>query len=213
MEWLCRTLLKCALALLVLAALAAGIGVYLCLLSPSLRHAFERFAGNVFALHPVPVHLAATALLLIVLLVVWAQLFLHRLHGRALVISTTEGSVRISAAMLSRFVRYVIQGCDGVRNVSVQTVPDRRKMSVIASVAVCAHTPVSIVAGRLQQHVRRRVLDVFGVDLLRDIRIEITGVAMDENAPRGLLAWRAPQTSPAPADEAPVDAAPVLASS
>jgi|GEM_PF-5669806 len=212
MEWFFRTIARLAIAALALVAVAAGVLVYLCMLSTSVRDAAEHFAAHAFTVHYVPLHLAATALLLLVLVIAWAGLCLHRMHSRALLINTTEGTVRISAAMLSRFIKHVIQGCDGVRTVSVQTIPDRRKMTVIASVAVCGQTPVSILAGRLQHHVRRRVVDVFGVDLLRDIRIDITGVAMDDDAPRGLLPWRAAPPSAPPA-EPPADAAPVLASS
>lgn len=212
MQWFCRILHRLAIGVLALAAIAAGVLVYLAMLSPALQHTLEQFAARAFTVYTVPLHLTATLLLLLVLIIAWTSLYLHRLHSRALLINTTEGSVRISAPMLSRFIKHVVQGCDGVRSVRVQTIPDRRKMTVIASVTVCGQTPVSIIAGRLQHHVRQRVVDVFGVDLLRDIRVDIAGVATDDNAPRGLLPWRAAQ-SPAPPSEPHADAAPVLVSS
>lgn len=211
MEWLCRTLARAAAAVLGAGAAVAGVGIYVCLLSGRARELVNKYSAEMFTAHAVTLHAVATVLLIIVLVMLWAALGLRRARRRALLINTTEGSVRLSAPMVSRFVRHVVQGCEGVRSARVEAIADRRKMTVIASVSVGGQTPVSILAGRLQQQVRRRVIEVFGVDLLREVRVEITHVATEEQ-PRALLPWRGGDGSVG-SEAVARDAAPVLASS
>ncbi|MCX7847207.1 MAG: alkaline shock response membrane anchor protein AmaP [bacterium] len=211
MEWLCRTVAWLGSTILACAAVVVGVGMYLCMLSERVRSAASSFVARAVSSPSLGLHVAATVLLVVVLLMLWSALGLYRLRRRALLINTTEGSVRLSAPMLSRFVKHVVQGCEGVRTVQVDTIPDRRKMTVIASVSVVGQTPVSILAGRLQQQVRRRVIEVFGVDLLREIRVDITHVAVDEK-PRSLLPWHATSAASAAPAASATDAAPVLAS-
>jgi hypothetical protein len=70
-------------------------------------------------------------------------------------------------------VKAIIKAYEPVNHASVTTEEDHKKVNVIARVYLNDNQPVASVVTELQLAVRKRVHEAFGLDLLRDIRIEV----------------------------------------
>ena len=127
--------------------------------------------------------IVATCLICLALLALLAGLRLCRKQA-PLTYHTAEGPVVIEPATLNRFIVGLVNAYEGVRYATIKTVKDDRKVNVIARVYLNDSHPVAALVADIQLGVRQRVLEAFGLDLLRDIRIEVARVVA---RPRRLL--------------------------
>jgi len=128
----------------------------------------------------------ATLLLIIGLIGLFAKIRLSRNSSR-LVYNTAEGQIVIEASSISRFILEILKNFDGVRNSFVSTKKDARKVNVSARVQLTDERPVAALVADLQLTIRQRMREAFGLDLLRDIRIEVTRVVSPKYNFRRLL--------------------------
>jgi len=133
----------------------------------------------------------AALLIIIVLIGLFAKLRLSR-NSSQLVYNTAEGQIVIEATSISKFVLEILKDFDGVRNSFVFTKKDARKVNVSARVQVTDEQPVAALVADLQLTIRQRMLKTFGLDLLRDIRIEVTRVVSPQHNFRRLLSFHRP---------------------
>jgi uncharacterized alkaline shock family protein YloU len=182
-----RAVTRCCFALLWLLAAAGGLALYAAALAPRARAwlsaTFVEDGRPTLALQ-----LLATALLILVLLVLWARVRRTPRPPDTLSFDTPDGHIEIAAATLGRFIKAIIRNDARVSHASVKTALDQRKINVHARITVDEHQPITALATALQQTVRQRVYEAFGFDLLRDIRIEVAGIVTRESRQR-LLTW------------------------
>ncbi len=133
----------------------------------------------------------AALLIIIVLIGLWAKIRLSRNSSR-LVYNTAEGQIIIEASSISRFILEILKNFDGVRHSFVYTKKDARKVNVSARVQVTDEQPVAALVADLQLTIRQRMRKAFGLDLLRDIKIEVTRVVSPQHNFRRLLSIHRP---------------------
>ncbi len=154
-------------------SIGVGIVLYALNLYPSLE---EHFNSYIIEIEKVTggdsIRILATILILIPLIVLLAKLRTRK-KDEPLVYHTAEGPVVIETATLNNFVKAIIKAYEPVNHASVTTEEDHKKVNVIARVYLNDNQPVASVVTELQLAVRKRVHEAFGLDLLRDIRIEV----------------------------------------
>ena len=154
-------------------SIGVGIVLYALNLYPSLE---EHFNSYIIEIEKVTggdsIRILATILILIPLIVLLAKLRTRK-KDEPLVYHTAEGPVVIETATLNNFVKAIIKAYEPVNHASVTTEEDHKKVNVIARVYLNDNQPVASVVTELQLAVRKRVDEAFGLDLLRDIRIEV----------------------------------------
>jgi len=166
---------------------AAGIVLYVLFLKPELKEHFTKIFSD--KLHGADIYFSqifATILIVIPLLILLAKLRAKK-NEEPLVYHTAEGPVVIEAATLSNFVKSVIKSYEPVNRATVRTEADNKKVNVIARVFLNDNQPVAAVVSELQIAVRRRVHKAFGIDLLRDIRIEVARLTATKSRSQKLL--------------------------
>ncbi len=134
----------------------------------------------------------AALLLIIGLLGLLAKIRLNRNRTR-LVYNTAEGLIIIEAVSISKFISEILKNFDGVRNSFVSTKKDGRKVNVTARVQLTDERPVAALVADLQLTIRRRMREAFGLDVLRDIRIEVSRVVSPRYNFRRLLSVHEPE--------------------
>jgi len=190
MQALGRFVSRCCFWLLALVVLVAGGSLLLATAFPQVQARLLPMLPALFSRdHSLIAYCAAMGLLLLVLLAAWTEFLLLKKPPSTLTFNTVEGTVSIAPATLARFVREVIYACRGVVHARVVTDLDGRKMAVTAWIRFSDEQPVTQFASDVQHAVRRRVRDVFGFDLLRDIRIEVAGIEQRGTGSRRLLGW------------------------
>jgi len=168
-----KTVLKFCYLILWILSLWIGIGLYAIEINPTFKeHIFSCVSKVEFLIGTSNLRVIATVLILVPLVILFAKLR-SRKKEEPLVYHTAEGPVVIETATLSNFVRLVIKAYDPVNHATVKTEEDHKKVNVIARVYLNDNQPVAAVVAELQIAVRRRVQEAFGLDLLRDIRIEV----------------------------------------
>jgi uncharacterized alkaline shock family protein YloU len=188
-----RCILFCCHLVLLFFALACSMGVLALLAHAPLQDRLLAALPDLMASHEQApwVLVAAMGVLAVVLMAAWMELLLLHRPRAVLSFNTLEGTVCIATATVARFVREVIKSSRGVVQAQVDTAVDGRKMSVTARVRFTDELPVTQLATDAQRAVRQRVQDVFGCDLVQDIRIEVAGVDINKDRPRRMLSWRA----------------------
>ena len=170
-----------------LISLSTGIILYVLNLKPELKsHFIGNFSQTKAGLESFDIRIIATVLIIIPLILLLAKLRSKKIV-EPLVYNTAEGPVVIEAATLSDFVKSVIKSYEPVNHATVRTEPDNKKVNVIARVYLNDNQPVASVVSELQLAVRRRVHKAFGIDLLRDIRIEVARLSLTKHRERNLL--------------------------
>ena len=168
-------------------SLCTGIILYVLNLRPELKnHFIGNFSHTQAGLESYDVRIIATILIIIPLILLLAKLRSKK-PEEPLVYNTAEGPVVIESATLSDFVKSVIKSYEPVNHATVKTEPDNKKVNVIARVYLNDNQPVATVVSELQVAVRRRVHKAFGIDLLRDIRIEVARLSIAKHRERNLL--------------------------
>lgn len=109
-----------------------------------------------------------------------------------LVYNTAEGQIVIAASSISRFILDILKGFEGVKHSQVSTKKDARKVNVFAKIQVTDEQPVASLVADLQLIIRQRMRKAFGLDLLRDIKIEVTKVVSPHYNFRKLLSFNKP---------------------
>ena len=164
-----------------------GVAIYTVHLYPPLKEQFINYLPKTeAAVGDMGIRTIATFLLFVPLLALLARLR-SRKKREPMVYHTAEGPVVIESATLSRFVKSVIKAYDEVNLATVRTAEDNRKINIIARVYLNDTRPVAAVVAEIQLAVRRRVQEAFGLDLLRDIRIEVARLAANRRRLRKLL--------------------------
>jgi len=154
-------------------SLGIGIGLYAIDVYPTLKdHLFTYISKAELAIGTSNLRVVATILILISLIALLAKLR-SRKKTEPLVYHTAEGPVVIETTTLNNFVKSVIKSYKPVNHASVTTEEDHKKVNVIARVYLNDDQPVASVVAELQLAVRSSVREAFGLDLLRDIRIEV----------------------------------------
>ena len=128
----------------------------------------------------------AAILLIISLIGLLAKIKLSRNSSR-LVYNTAEGQIIIEASSISKFVLEILKSYDGVKNSFVTTKRDARKVNVSARVQLTDERPVAALVAELQLTIRQKMREAFGLDLLRDIKINVTRVISPRHNFRRLL--------------------------
>jgi len=168
-----KFILKLCYLILWIFSIGVGIVLYALNLYPSLE---EHFNSYIIEIEKVAggdsIRIVATILILIPLIVLLAKLRTRK-KDEPLVYHTAEGPVVIETATLNNFVKAIIKAYEPVNHASVTTEEDHKKVNVIARVYLNDNQPVASVVTELQLAVRKRVHEAFGLDLLRDIRIEV----------------------------------------
>lgn len=196
MRLLLRFLLICCHWLLLFFALACGMALMALLAYAPLQERLLAAMPDILSSREQKLWLlaAAVSLLVVALMTAWVKLALLRRPPPVLTFNTVEGTVCIATATVARFVREVIKSGRGVVQAHVDTAVEGRKMSVTACVRFTDEQSVTQLATEAQRAVRRRVQDVFGCDLIQEIRIEVVGVDINRDKPRRMLSWRAQAT-------------------
>ena len=133
----------------------------------------------------------AAGVVIIALATAWAEQRRAVRRVTGLMFNTPEGQVLIGLETISNFIERLLRSHGGVRGVAVRTARDERKVNVTARIRVTDQRPVVALVAELQQAVRSRAQETFGVDLIRDIRIEIAQVIPTRPASQRLLSWHA----------------------
>ncbi len=144
----------------------------------------------------------AALLIIIVLMSLLAKIRLSR-NKSQLVYNTAEGQIVIETTSISKFILEILKDFDSVRNSFVNTKKDARKVNVSARVQVTDEQPVAALVADLQLTIRQRMLKTFGLDLLRDIRIEVTRVVSPQHNFRRLLSFHRPTVKHSIVEEEP----------
>ncbi|GEM_PF-2565829 len=175
---------------LILWFLSIGIGIVLYVLNifPSLKTHFNSYILEVEKIiKSDDIRIVATILILVPLIALFAKLRSRKRKIEPLIYHTAEGPVVIETATLSNFVKSVIKAYKPVNHASVTTEEDHKKVNVIARVYLNDNQPVASVVAELQLAVRRSVREAFGLDLLRDIRIEVARLTAGRHRLQKLL--------------------------
>lgn len=169
-----------------------GVCMFIYSLSPFVRESMVQYAHVSIQGIPLPwLQWCGAAILIISLLALWSEIRASR-RSPSLCYSTAEGEVVIALSTLDRFITQVLRKCTGIARAKVTTEKDHRKVNVFARVRLDGEQTVATSVSEAQVEVRRRVQAIFGLDLLRDIHIEV----MHVNEPRetshrpGLLPWQ-----------------------
>ena len=175
-----------------LIAAVSAVMIYLVSFSPVIRDGLIEWFN-----HPAPEliigfgQVASTCIIIIVLLSLWCEIRLRR-RVEELRYSTAEGEIIIALATIDRFIADVISRSASVKHVTVDTEKDDRKVNVHARVKLDSSRTVAAAVTDMQTAVRRDVQAIFGLDLLRDIHIEVARVTPAREESRGLLSWNRP---------------------
>lgn len=175
-----------------LAVFTFGTALYLAALFPELRTLAEERASVARQYVAVsPLQIAASALLLLSLCVLWCEYRVTRRRVKGLRLDTIEGAVVIDAGALDAFVTRVVSAQGNVRHVNVTSAADGRRVRLAVRLHVDDGVPVIPFIEGLQRTIRQRVQACFGSDLIRDIRVDIARVAPVRTGPVPLLGWHA----------------------
>ncbi|MCK5851978.1 alkaline shock response membrane anchor protein AmaP [bacterium] len=154
-------------------SLGIGIGLYVIDIYPSFKeYLFNYISKAELAIGTSSLRVLATILILIPLVALFAKMRSKK-KIEPLVYHTAEGPVVIETTTLNNFVKSVIKAYEPVNHASVTTEEDHKKVNVIARVYLNDNQPVASVVAELQLAIRSSVREAFGLDLLRDIRIEV----------------------------------------
>ncbi len=168
-----KAISKLCYLILWISSIGVGVVLYTLNIYPSLK---EHLTGYIIEIEKVTggdsIRVVATVLILIPLIALFSKLR-SRKKVEPLVYHTAEGPVVIEMGTLNNFVKAIIKAYKPVNHASVTTEEDHKKVNVIARVYLNDDQPVASVVTELQLAVRKRVHEAFGLDLLRDIRIEV----------------------------------------
>ena len=154
-------------------SMGIGIGLYVLNIFPSFKNHFDNYVLEIEkVVKNDDIRIFATLLIIVPLVALYAKLRSKK-KVEPLVYHTAEGPVVIETTTLNNFVKSVIKAYKPVNHASVTTVEDHKKVNVIARVYLNDNQPVASVVAELQLAVRKSVREAFGLDLLRDIRIEV----------------------------------------
>jgi len=168
-----KAISKICYLILWISSIVTGVILYAQNLYPSLQEHFNKYIIEIEKIiGGDSIRVAATLLILVPLIALLAKLR-SRKKDEPLVYHTAEGPVVIETATLNNFVKAIIKAYKPVNHASVTTKEDHKKVNVIARVYLNDNQPVASVVTELQLAVRKRVHEAFGLDLLRDIRIEV----------------------------------------
>ena len=142
----------------------------------------------------------AAFLIIIILLSLLAKIRLSK-NKSQLIYNTAEGQIVIETTSISKFILEILKDFDGVKSSVVNTKKDARKVNVSAKVQITDDQPVATLVADLQLAIRQRMLKTFGLDLLRDIRIEVTRVVSPQHNFRRLLSFNKPVVDHSTAEE------------
>ena len=181
----------------------SGVIIFVLSANSDLRKVIlEAFLKNVNYSSELLIQVFAALLIIIVLISLLAKIRLSR-NSSQLVYNTAEGQIVIEATSISRFILEILKDFDGVRHSFVYTKKDARKVNVSARVQVTDEQPVAALVADLQLTIRQRMRKAFGLDLLRDIRIEVTRVVSPQHNFRRLLSIHRPTVEHSVAEEEP----------
>ena len=165
----------------------SGLILFALYSNPSLREFFlNTFLQRTNYNYSLLIQNFAALLIIIVLISLLAKIRLSR-NSSQLIYSTAEGQIVIESSSISRFILEILKNFNGVRHSFVSTKKDNRKVNVSARIQVTDEQPVASLVADLQLTIRQRMRKAFGLDLLRDIRIEVTRVVSPQHNFRRLL--------------------------
>lgn len=178
-----------------------------CIVLPALREdvPFAQYISpHMYA--SLPVYYAAMGVVVLCLLAVWAHIRVQRCVP-ALHYATAEGDVVIALHTLNRFITHVLRSTKGIARAQVRTKKDARKVTVWAHVKLDGTESVVSSVARAQSQVRTRTHAAFGLDILRDIHIEVNRVVDAPASTRSLLSCRSAYAYADTSDVTPRDTA------
>ena len=186
-----KALSRCGFWLCWLLAFWLGSATYLLAVCPALRNSLAHGLLENIPAYRVETAYIAAGVVIIALATAWAEQRRAVRRVTGLMFNTPEGQVLIGLETISNFIERLLRSHGGVRGVAVRTARDERKVNVTARIRVTDQRPVVALVAELQQAVRSRAQETFGVDLIRDIRIEIAQVIPTRPASQRLLSWHA----------------------
>ena len=200
---MCRLILKFCNILLWAITSLSGVIIFTFSANANLRkYFFDEFLQKINYDSNLLIQSFAAFLIIIVLISLLAKIRLSRNRSQ-LIYNTAEGQIVIETTSISKFILEILKDFDSVRNSVVTTKKDARKVNVSARVQVTDEQPVAALVADLQLTIRQRMLKTFGLDLLRDIRIEVTRVVSPQHNFRRLLSFHKPIVEHSIAEEEP----------
>ena len=198
-----RLILKSCNILLWAITSLSGVIIFSLSVNPSLKEFFlKTFLQKISYNSNLLIQSFAALLIIIVLISLLAKIRLSK-NKSQLVYNTAEGQIVIETTSISKFILEILKDFDSVRNSFVNTKKDARKVNVSARIQVTDEQPVAALVADLQLTIRQRMLKTFGLDLLRDIRIEVTRVVSPQHNFRRLLSFHKPTVKHSIAEEEP----------
>lgn len=202
--------------LLILATLIGAAAAYVLILHRIAReHVAAVLTSPAYEAQRTRLGSAVLLLCIALLLIAMIRLRSRRTQAACLDVPMTDGVIRISSDTVARLVRGVAIAGGDVSNACVTTRRAGRKIDIFLRVTLTDETPVALRASLLQASIRQRIRDVFGVDIVRDVTIEIAGVEQRSRRGPRLLGWHAdaaPPAQPPPGSAASAMAAPSVSS-